>query len=164
MSAKHAVFDLGRIFSPSPSRYALLLLNQSVLSESRFALLWKGARVRSCVDGGANRHGTLYIIWLSGKFLPSCVAQLLVIFRSSPPSSAHTVKLSSWYDYCHFPSSSLLKVVRDLQEVCRGAARPRFGHGRFRLHNRRRPATLQGDRGEGRPHSGSGQHGLHKGH
>ena len=65
MSAKHAVFDLGRIFSPtSPSRYALLLLNQSVLSESRFALLWKGARVRSCVDGGANRHGTIDIIWM----------------------------------------------------------------------------------------------------
>lgn len=55
-AAKHAVFDLGRVLASSPSRYALLLLNQSVLSESRFATLWKGARVRSCVDGGANRH------------------------------------------------------------------------------------------------------------
>ena len=54
--ARRAVFDLGRVFSASPSRYALLLLNQPVLSESRFALLWNGARVRSCVDGGANRH------------------------------------------------------------------------------------------------------------
>ena len=59
MSAAHAVFDLGRIFASSPSRYALLLLNQSVISESRFASLWEGARVRSCVDGGANRHGIL---------------------------------------------------------------------------------------------------------
>ena len=55
-AAKHAVFDLGRVLASSPSRYALLLLNQSVLSESRFATLWKCARVRSCVDGGANRH------------------------------------------------------------------------------------------------------------
>ena len=52
--ANAAVFDLGLLFTSS--RYALLLLNQSVLSESRFAALWRGARVRSCVDGGANRH------------------------------------------------------------------------------------------------------------
>ena len=55
-AAKHAVFDLGGVLASSPSRYALLLLNQSVLSESRFATLWKYARVRCCVDGGANRH------------------------------------------------------------------------------------------------------------
>ena len=54
--ARRAVFDLGRVFAASPPRYAILLLNQPVLSESRFALLWNGARVRSCVDGGANRH------------------------------------------------------------------------------------------------------------
>ena len=52
--ATATVFDLGLLFT-SP-RYALLLLNQSVLSESRFMMLWKEARIRSCVDGGANRH------------------------------------------------------------------------------------------------------------
>ena len=73
MSAKHAVFDLGRVLaSSSPSRYALLLLNQPVLSESRFALLWKGARVRACVDGGANRHDRYKQCSPLVKSFPSC--------------------------------------------------------------------------------------------